>query len=57
MQAKFNKETIKCAFFNWMPRGRIWAVDMGETDVEWEASVEVMWRKFVEALLNVEEVE
>ncbi len=60
--SSFNKSAIKCAFFNWidmlMPNRRQYlALDMGETEEEWNETAEVFWRKFADALLDIEEVE
>lgn len=57
MIAKFTKAEIKCAFWEWMPKQQFFAVDFGENDKEREETIEAMWRRFVDILLNVAEVD
>ena|GEM_PF-5560611 len=61
-KSSYNKAQLKCAFnawFDWLVPGgqRIFAVDMGETSEERDATIERFWGVFVEKLLDVEEVE
>jgi hypothetical protein len=61
-KSEFSKESVKCAFFNWldmmMPNNQQFiALDMGETEEEREETLNKFWRKFTDVLLSVEETE
>ena len=56
----FEKPEIKCAFyafFSLWPAQRVWAVDRGETEEEREATIEYLWHKFVDILLDTQDVD
>ena len=51
---KFVVGEIKCAFWEWMPKQSILAVDFGSTEETREETIQYMWDRFMKILQSVE---
>lgn len=53
----FKLAKIRCAFWEWMPKQKFFAVDFGSTPETREETMQYMWKRFVKLLQSVEKTD
>ena len=51
---KFSIAEIKCAFWEWMPKQSVLAIDFGDTEESREETIRYLWQHFFRILSRVE---